>query len=83
MWFDSLADYPIFITSHIDLSEGQDEWGHEQGIDDQEGDHEVPDLAEGPLCVDQVPLKLGLTIDYLVLLVGVLIDIVYHHLFQI
>lgn len=83
MWFDCLANFPIFITGHIDLFEGKDEWCHEQGVDDQQSNHEVPNLAEGSLGVDQVPLKLGLTIDNLVFLVGVLINVVDHHLFQI
>ena len=79
----SLAVLAILITSHVLLRESKYEWTNEQSVNRQEGDHEVPDFAEGTLGVDQVPLELRLTIDDLVLLIGVLVDIVYHHLLEV
>jgi hypothetical protein len=83
VWLHSLAHNSIFVTCHVDLLESEDEWSDKEGVDNEKGNHEVPHLAEGPLGVDQVPLKLWLTIDYLILFISIFVDVIDHHLLQI
>ena len=83
MWLDSLALSFSFITCHVDLLECEDKWSDKEGVDNEKGNHEVPDLAEGPLGVDQVPLKLWLTINNLILFISIFVDVIDHHLLKI
>lgn len=83
MWLFSLANDPFFITIHVNLLESKDKRGNKQGVDDQEGNHEVPDLAEGPLGINEVPLELWLTINNLIFFIGVFVNVINHHLLKI
>ena len=83
VWLHSLAYNSIFVTCHVDLLESEDEWSDKEGVDNEKGNHEVPHLAEGSLCVDQVPLQFWLTVNNLIFLVGVFVDVVDHHFFEI
>ena len=58
-------------------------WADEKSINGEYGDEKVPDLAKGTLRVNQIPLKLWLGVDDLVLLVCIFVDIINHHLFQV
>jgi hypothetical protein len=71
----------VFIL--VDIWENNHKWCHEHAINSQYCDQEVPNLAEGPLCVDKVPLELWLILVDGAVLVGIFIDIIDHHLFQV
>ena len=75
----SLAHLSILVTVHVDLLESEDEWGHKESVDNEKGNHEVPHLTESPLRVNKVPLKLWLTIDYLILFISIFVDVIDHH----
>ena len=67
----------------IDIWEDDDEWSDKHAVDGKDGDQEVPDLAECSLGIDEIPLELWLILIDGAILVGVLVDIVDHHLFQV
>jgi hypothetical protein len=71
----------IFIL--VDIWEDNHKWSHEHAINSQNCDQEVPNLAEGPLCVDQVPFELWLILVDGAVLVSIFIDIIDHHLLQV
>ena len=73
----------LFIVFLINIREYKNDRHNKQVVDGQKCYEEVPKLAECSLGVDEVPLELGLTVNDLVLFIGVFIDIVNHHLFQI
>jgi hypothetical protein len=81
------SSFTIILTSGIlilvDIWEDQANRHNEQIVNGEDGNHEVPQLAEGSIRVNEVPLQLWLTVDDLVLLVSIFVDIVDHHLFQI
>lgn len=57
---------------------------HEQIVDYNDGDQEVPDLARGALPVDHVPFEVALLVVVLVHLLVVALDyVVDHHFFQV
>lgn len=72
-----------FIPVLVDILEHKDEWSHKHAVDSKDGDEEVPYLAEGPLRVDQVPLKLWLILIDRAVLIGILVDVVDHHFLQV
>lgn len=84
-WFLEFAMVPIsatrWVTSLIDLGEDEQEWRDEECVHGKQRDDEVPDLAEGTLGVNEVPLELWHAIDDLVLFISIFIDIVDHHFF--
>ena len=67
----------------IDIWENNDERSHKHAIDGENGDEEVPDLAEGPLGVDEIPLELWLILIDGAVFVGILVDIINHHFFEV
>jgi hypothetical protein len=67
----------------VDIWEHNNKWYDEHAIDCQDGDHEVPDLAEGSLGVDEVPLEFWLILVDGAVFVGILIDVIDHHLLQV
>jgi hypothetical protein len=74
----------IFLDlDEIDTLEGDDVWGNEQGVDGHHGDQEVPNFAECPFCIDEIPFELWLGVDDLVLLISVFVDIVDHHFLEV
>lgn len=66
----------------IHLLENKDEWYHDQLIDNQERNGEVPSFAKGLLRIDKVPLDLRLVLVDL-FFIYVLVQIVDCHLFEI
>jgi len=78
--------FAIITTSKacdVNMLECKDIWRHEQSIDGQHGDDEVPYFAEGSLGVDQVPFQFWLRVDNLIFFICIFIDVVDHHFFQI
>ena len=75
-----LGDWVLIL---VDVWENNNKWCDEHAIYSQDGDQEFPDLAEGPLGVDEVPLEFWLTIVDGAVLVGILIDVIDHHLLQV
>ena len=67
----------------VDIWEHNDEWSSKHGVNDQEGDEEVPHLAESPLGVDKVPLELWLVLIDRAVLIGILVDVIDHHFLKI
>jgi hypothetical protein len=54
----------IFLDlDEIDTLESDDVWGNEQCVDSDHGDQEVPNFAECPFCVDEIPFELRLGVD--------------------
>ena len=83
-WISTGNDLPLIIcTVFIDISEHQKERSYKKSVYSYDSDQEIPHFAECSIRVDQIPFELGLRVDNLVLIIGVLVDIVYHHLFQI
>jgi hypothetical protein len=73
-----------FIRSlEIHIWEHQYEWRDNHIINDEQGDPEIPHIAECALCIDEVPLQSVFVLADLVILVDVFIDIVNHHLFKV
>lgn len=67
----------------IDIWEHQYEWRHNHVIDDEQGDPEVPHIAECALCIDEVPLQSVFVLADLVVLIDIFINIVDHHFFKV
>jgi len=73
----------LFINLIIHIWEHQYEWRHNHIINDEQGDPEIPHIAECALCIDEVPLQSVFVLTDLVILIDVFIDIVNHHFFKI
>jgi hypothetical protein len=73
-----------FIRSlEIHIWEHQYEWRDNHIINDEQGDPEIPHIAECALCIDEVPLQPVFVLADLVILIDVFIDIVDHHLLKV
>jgi hypothetical protein len=71
----------VVATPLINRLENKDIWRHKEGVDGQDGDHEVPDLAEVSFSVYKIPWDLLDVLRLGRVFLGVVIDIVNHHLF--
>ena len=74
------------LRSHtvlVDLREYHYKWRCNKIVDRQDGNQEVPGLAEVALGVNQVPLDLLLIVNDLVVVILVVLDIVNHHLSEV
>jgi len=71
------------VADLIYVWENHNKRRHNQIINRQNGDQEVPGFAEVSLSIDQVPLDLLLVVDDLVVVVFVVLDVVDHHFSQI
>ena len=79
----AFAVVSLRVTGLIDIREHHDEGGDEQVVDCQNGNEEVPNLAECSFSVNQIPFEFGLAVDDLVFVIGVFIDVINHHFLQI
>ena len=73
----------LFIPVFIDIREYNYKWSHKHAVDGEDSDEEVPHLAEGPLSINKVPLELWLVLIHSAVLVGILVDVIDHHFFQV
>jgi hypothetical protein len=81
--FEFCYIFSIISCLIIDIWEHQYEWRHDHVVNDEQGDPEIPHIAECALCIDEVPLQSVFVLADLVILVDVFIDIVNHHLFKV
>jgi hypothetical protein len=63
--------------------EHQNKGSYKEGVDGEDGDHEVPDLAEGAFLVDPVPLALLRLLCLSRFFLRFFVDVVDHHFLQI
>jgi hypothetical protein len=82
-FWSNIWGYSIATFTFVEMRENIQIWRGKQGVDRQHGDQEIPDLAEGSLSIDEIPLELWLRIDDLVVFVGILVNIVNHHFFEV
>lgn len=82
-WCFLIICISVSVVIHINIWEDHDKRGNEQAIDDQAGYHEVPQFAECSLSIYKVPFDLLLVLIDLVIFVGILVNIVDHHFFQV
>ena len=71
------------IASLVDAWEYKQEWCDEKSVHGEQRNDEVPDLAECSLGIYEIPFELGDTVDDLVLLVSIFVDIINHHFLEV
>lgn len=67
----------------VDIWEHNNKWRDEHAVDGQNGNQKVPNFTEGPLSVDEVPFEFWLILIDSAVLVGILVDVIDHHLLQV
>ena len=72
-----------WVTSLVDTREHEQERCDKECIHCEECDDEIPNLAESSLRINEIPFELRDAIDDLVLLIGVLVDVIDHHLLEV
>jgi hypothetical protein len=71
------------LTSLINLLKNHDEWSHNQVVNSQNSNQEVPSLTEVSLSIYEVPLDFLLVVNDLVVVVFVILNVVNHHFSQV
>ena len=76
---DILHGRVILTVFIVNLFKNEHEWRNDKVVDNHKSNPEVPDLAEGSLGIDEVPLQLRLIFVDLIVLIYIFIDVVDHH----